>query len=371
MKVVAYAICKNESKFVDRWYNSVKEADEIYVLDTGSTDNTIELFKKYPKVTIKQEIFEPFRFDTARNHSLDMVPEDADICVCTDLDEVFDPGWRKKVEEVWTDDTTNGRYLIYSKVKANKEPEVSFYINKIHTRFNHHWEHSIHEILVCEKPRKEVTIDIILYHYPDNTKSRGQYLGLLETAVQDNPNDARDLYCLAREYYSYKRYDESIEHFHKYLKIKNAWCQERSSAMRYMAKCYEGKGYLEEAILWYTYATEETPEIREVYYDLARAYFNHKEYEMAREYFRQCLKIKKKNGVYLNLEYAWNDSAYDYLSCCEYRCGNYKEAVDCAKKAMKAFPEDERIKDNYKMMKEVYEKKKAEAENAKGHKKED
>ncbi len=44
-KVCVYAICKNEEKFVDKWFNSVKEADAIYVLDTGSTDDTVKLLK--------------------------------------------------------------------------------------------------------------------------------------------------------------------------------------------------------------------------------------------------------------------------------------------------------------------------------------
>lgn len=39
-KVCVYAISKNEEKFVDRWVNSMKEADAIYVLDTGSDDQT-------------------------------------------------------------------------------------------------------------------------------------------------------------------------------------------------------------------------------------------------------------------------------------------------------------------------------------------
>ena len=38
LKVVVYAISKNEEQFVDRWYESIKDADDIYVLDTGSTD---------------------------------------------------------------------------------------------------------------------------------------------------------------------------------------------------------------------------------------------------------------------------------------------------------------------------------------------
>ena len=38
-KVCVYAICKNEEKFIEKWYNSIKEADYICVLDTGSNDN--------------------------------------------------------------------------------------------------------------------------------------------------------------------------------------------------------------------------------------------------------------------------------------------------------------------------------------------
>ena len=45
-KICVYAICKNEEKFINRWVNSMKEADEIYVLGTGSIDNTINLLKK-------------------------------------------------------------------------------------------------------------------------------------------------------------------------------------------------------------------------------------------------------------------------------------------------------------------------------------
>lgn len=40
MKLAVYAIAKNEAQHVARWYESVKDADEIVVLDTGSTDGT-------------------------------------------------------------------------------------------------------------------------------------------------------------------------------------------------------------------------------------------------------------------------------------------------------------------------------------------
>ena len=71
-KVCVYAICKNEEQFVDRFYESIKNADGIYVLDTGSTDNTVDKLRKHG-IVVKQEIIDPWRFDVARNKSLEMV----------------------------------------------------------------------------------------------------------------------------------------------------------------------------------------------------------------------------------------------------------------------------------------------------------
>lgn len=95
MKVCVYAISKNESAFVRRWMASMSEADGVYVLDTGSEDDTVRLLEECGAV-VRSERVMPWRFDVARNESLKLVPADADICVCTDIDEVFRPGWRAR-----------------------------------------------------------------------------------------------------------------------------------------------------------------------------------------------------------------------------------------------------------------------------------
>ena len=41
-KIAVYTICKNEVTNVDKWINSMMEADYLCVLDTGSTDGTWE-----------------------------------------------------------------------------------------------------------------------------------------------------------------------------------------------------------------------------------------------------------------------------------------------------------------------------------------
>ena len=101
-RVYVYAICKNERAFAARWMQSMREADGVYVLDTGSTDGTPEALTELGAQVTCEEIT-PWRFDTARNRSLELVPADADICVCTDLDEYFTPGWREQVESAWAE----------------------------------------------------------------------------------------------------------------------------------------------------------------------------------------------------------------------------------------------------------------------------
>ena len=74
MKICVYAIAKNEEQFVDRWMDSMREADWVCVLDTGSTDRTVEKLADRGAIVCR-EIIEPWRFDAARNRSMDLIPQ--------------------------------------------------------------------------------------------------------------------------------------------------------------------------------------------------------------------------------------------------------------------------------------------------------
>ena len=209
-KVCVYAISKNEEKFVERWVNSMKEADEIYVLDTGSTDNTVKFLKdKGVNVVVKK--VSPWRFDIARNASLDLVPLDTDICVCTDLDEVFESGWRKKIEEKYIEGSRVG-YTYNWHINEDGIADVTFILDKIHPRSGYSWTHPVHEVLKCDDVEKRIIIDeIVLNHFPDNNKSRSSYLELLELSVKEKPEDDRNMHYLGREYMYYGKWIKCIE----------------------------------------------------------------------------------------------------------------------------------------------------------------
>lgn len=113
-KICVYAICKNELKFINKWLENMSEADYIVVLDTGSTDGTYEALQKDPRITrVEQKIYDQFRFDVARNDSMELIPEDADILVCTDFDELFDPGWASILRENWVPGQHNRAHYQY------------------------------------------------------------------------------------------------------------------------------------------------------------------------------------------------------------------------------------------------------------------
>ena len=153
MKICVYAICKNESKFVERWLDSMQEADYIVVLDTGSTDDTYRKLKADPRVTkVEKKAIKPWRFDVARNESMKLIPEDTDLCVCTDLDEVFDEGWADVVREAWKPGTYRMKYRYAWSHNAVGEPTDVFDYDKMHKYGGYHWKYPVHEVLQPDDP---------------------------------------------------------------------------------------------------------------------------------------------------------------------------------------------------------------------------
>lgn len=202
-KVCVYAICKNEEKFVDGWMDSMGEADLVVVLDTGSEDGTVERLRaRGAQVTVERIL--PWRFDAARNRSLELVPEDVDLCVCTDLDEAFHPGWREALERAWRPGCGRASYRYTWSFQQDGSEGVVFWSDKIHARRGYRWVHPVHEVLQWEgegAPGPTVAAEgIQLDHHPDPEKSRGQYLPLLELSVEEDPEDDRNMHYLGREY---------------------------------------------------------------------------------------------------------------------------------------------------------------------------
>lgn len=353
-KICVYAISKNEEKFVKRWYESVKEADSVYVLDTGSTDKTISMLKDLG-VNVSVKEIKPWRFDVARNESLKLVPEDCDICVCIDIDEVISKGWRKKLEEIWDDNTNHLRCIYNWSHDDNGKPLVSFYYEKIHARNGFKWIYPVHEVLEFsgEKEVFKTTEEIVVDHYPDSTKSRSNYLPLLELSVKENPDNDRNMHYLGREYMFHGKYNEAIDMLIKHLNLKSAtWKDERCASMRFIARCYKHLKRYDESKMWLDKAINEAPYLRDPYVERAMLEYELNNFEDVKKYCLLALEIKNHTKTYINEPFSWNYTIYDLLSISEFYLGNIESSLKWINKATKMEPNNERLINNKKIIQE-------------------
>ena len=354
MKVVVYAICKNEAQFVDRWMDSMGEADQVVVLDTGSEDDTVERLRARGALA-EVEVISPWRFDVARNRSMELVPEDADICVCTDLDEVFHPGWRARLEEAWLPEAGQATYRYTWSFNPDGSEGVTFWYEKAHARHGYQWVHPVHEVLKwmgTGRPGPTVVAEgVQLDHHPDPSKSRGQYLPLLELSVQEDPEDDRNVHYLGREYMYRGRWDDCIRTLKRHLTMPSAtWRDERAASMRYIAKSYLNKGERAQARDWYLRAIAEAPHLREPYMDLALALYEQGEWDGVL-YFTGCaLAITYRPRSYICEAASWGSLPHDLRSIALFHTGRLNEAGEAARKAVELEPDNERLQGNLKLL---------------------
>jgi tetratricopeptide (TPR) repeat protein len=358
LKIAVYAICKNEEKFVEKWYNSMKEADKIFVLDTGSTDNTVKLLKSH-NINVRKKRIKPWRFDVARNESLKMIPKDYDVCVCTDLDEVFNKNWRKEIEEKWKENTNRLRYIYNWSLDEYNNPKVSFYYEKIHSRNGYKWIYPVHEILEFDKKIEnvETTDKIILNHYPDQNKSRDSYLPLLEISVKENPYNDRNMHYLGREYMYQGMWEKAISTLQKHINLNSStWIDERSASMRFIARCYQELGNNEDAKKWLDKAIEETPYLRDPYVERALLEYKLSNWEEIKKYCLKALTITSHQKTYINEVFSWDETIYDLLSLSYYYTEDLPNSLININKALEINPNNQRIINNKKIIEEKLSK---------------
>ena len=202
--VSVYAIAKNEAEFVERWYNCVKEADEVCVLVNNSTDGTAKKLRGLGAYVVEKN-YSDWSFAVARNDSMALVSPESEILFTLDIDETISPGWRKKLEDAWIEEEAKGlkpvgcvyKY-IWSFMPDGKEAQ-SFTIRKIHANGVGKWKYRCHELLLLPEGHCFYLDDFVVEHHQNRNTVRSNYLALLEKDAEEMPGDDRSAYYLARE----------------------------------------------------------------------------------------------------------------------------------------------------------------------------
>jgi len=361
MKIAVVSIALNEEAFVRRWAESCKDADYRYIMDTGSSDNTVKVAKECGVTVIKKKIT-PWHFANARNHLLDLLPDDIDWIISLDLDEILDEGWRAHLEKVPNDGSVNRPRYTYTWnwkqrfylpdgsddiVKTMNTPNNEGLVykgDKIVRRFSHRFVNAVHEVNVTREGIQELqgSTDLRIRHFADDTKSRGSYLPLLIMDVAENPENDRNTYYLAREFMYVGRKEESVAEFKRHLSLKSAtWSAERAFSMRYIAQQVPN-----EKEHWLLRACAEYPHGREPWVDLAQHYHNVGNWAGCFYAATQALSLTNKGDAYLTEAHSWGWAPHDLLALSAAHLGLADVAVQAGKAALSYAPDDQRLKDN-------------------------
>lgn len=222
MKIAINTICKDEIKYIDRFFEKHLAADYICILDTGSTDGTWEKLQeysqKYPeKVIIKQTIFPFFRFDTARNEALLLVPQDADFFFKVDIDEYLEEGWYQTFQQEY-DSCSLEVSLRYVEYDSSLKVKDEFHIIGLKNDGGWYWKYAVHEdpyrLDAAPAPSQRIAA-ITVFHTPkwstlenseENLKKVKFYNSLVDVRYREDPNDFNNLL-----YKSYALFQDDID----------------------------------------------------------------------------------------------------------------------------------------------------------------
>jgi hypothetical protein len=345
LKIATYAIALNEEKHVPRWLEATKNSDYRVVMDTGSTDRTVELLEA-AGVTVGHISVVPWRFDTARNAALDLVPADADICLILDMDEIPSKDFFSKVKAQWIPGAHRGWITMDTGIKWDAD--------RLHTRYGWEWKWPCHEVAtwIGEGEFTFCHIKTFIAHKPDNTKSRGQYLTMLQDAVIEMPLDNRMWTYLCREYYFHNNWEKVIETAEKVLAI-DGWDVEMAATCRWAGDA--ARNLSQPATEWFDRGATLAPEQGEAWYGVALDAYRCNNWSKTLDASIKVIESPLSTH-YLAEPSAWDWKAYDLAAVASYNLGYLDEAISFAKRALRGNPtERERIQRNLNFMKGIKE----------------
>jgi hypothetical protein len=217
---------KENLSIIDRWT----------ILDTGSTDETIEIINRVLVGKKKGNLYEePFiNFKESRNRCLDLAGKVCKFILMLDDTYVMKGNLRSFLNEVRDDQYSNSFTLII------ESHDLKYGSNRIiKSESGLRYKHRIHEVINDDNNINVVIPEECSYIFDERfdymekrSMERKQYdLKLLFEEVEDNPCDPRAYYYLAQTYNILEDYEKSFFYFKKRCEFINAgFLQERVDA---------------------------------------------------------------------------------------------------------------------------------------------
>ena len=239
-------IARDEEETIERLLNCVKQfADEIVFVDTGSTDSTKEIAKKFTNNTFDFKWCDDF--SAARNFAFEKAT--CDFLMWLDADDFISQENIDKLKMLKVSqndfDVCMCKYAL--DFDDNNSPHFIFERERILKRsLSFKWIGKVHESIIPKG--KIIHSDITIEHRKIKRNKPKRNLKIYQKMKRENDNfSPRELYYYARELYFNNYISSAIKYLKKYVKINGTYPPDNLSAQIMLSDCFLRKNMQKHA----------------------------------------------------------------------------------------------------------------------------
>ena len=327
-------IVKNEEKHIARCLDSMAGlVDEMIVVDTGSTDRTVEIVSSYTPNVYSYPWTDDF--SDARNYSFSKAT--MEYCMWMDADDVLEETEKEKflqLKQSLSPDTDIVMMKYHTAFDEAGIPSFSYFRERwIRNSSRYRWVGAVHEVI---PPNGKVLYsDIAICHRKTGAGDPDRNLRIYQKMLEEGKVlEPRQQYYYGRELYYHRKYEEAVSVFEQFLLSPDGWIENKIEACSICADCYSRLGKEQTAL---------TTLLRSMSFDLPRAelcceigkyFLEHGNYHIAVYWYETALHTPRN-------EYAGGfvlPDCYDYipllqLCVCYDKIGNRQKAKEYNERA--------------------------------------
>lgn len=284
-------IVKNEEDVLARCLDSVRGIyDELVIVDTGSTDRTVEIAKRYTENVYFFEWIEDFA--AARNYSFAQAK--SDYLMWLDADDVLDEPNRDALIDLKKTLSPAIDMVMLQYVAATDEsgkPTLSYARERILKRAkNYRWVGEVHEVIVPEG--NILHSEIAVFHKKTKQPETGRNLKIFQKMLADGKTpDERQKFYYARELFHNGLYDAAVTAYENVLRGEG-WIENKICACRDLSACFLCLNKPKQALAALFKSFELDSPRAETCCDIGAFYLRFSQYERAVFWYKLALNSK-------------------------------------------------------------------------------
>lgn len=345
-------IVKNEEDVLERCLRSIADlVDEINIVDTGSTDKTVEIAKKFTERVYHFEW--TGRFKDARNESFKKATKD--YIFYLDADDVLLSEDRKKLSKLkkTLDPSVDSVSMYYNAgLDAFGNVTLKYRRNRLVKRERQFkWKGDCHNFL--EVSGYIINSNIAVTH-KKTSHSVGRNLKIYENKLENKEEfTPRDYFYYGNELRENGHYVEAIEKYTKHISLSDGWIEDKVYSCLYRADCYRSLGSPQEELesLYASLNFSKTPR-PEICSRIGYNFQQKREFDSAVFWYKLATSMKEDPNKW-SFTYPAYATWYPHLQLCVcyYNLQNFKSAYKHNEQAREFRPGDEQILWNKELLK--------------------